>query len=405
MKALRFNVNVPKFVAAKILRTVFGPRVFYKGPVKTVQLADVPEPGLFTPDWVKIKTLYCGFCGSDLNLISLHDSPSASPFTSFPCVIGHEIVGEIVETGGNVKGFQTGDKVTINPGLACEVRGMDRLCGPCSVGRSSNCENFAEGSLPPGMFLGINSGVNGGFAPYLTAHQSQLFKVPEGMSLESAVMTEPVAVALQTVFDNMPEAEEKVLVIGGGVIGNLTIQSIHALSPHSRIFVVEPSSFAADMAKKAGADEVIPSKDLFGRTSRITGARIYKPMLGMEIPMGGFNRVYDTVGISATLNMGMRLMAAMGTLSVVGIGGDVKLDLTPLWLKLQTIKGVYAYGDVDFNGKREHVFEIAMALMNNGHIKADALVTHQFSLNDYEQMIEVNLNKEKHRAMKTVMAF
>ena len=405
MKALQFNVNVPRFIAAKTLRTFFGARVFFKGPVKTVQLADVPEPALFTPDWVKIKTLYCGFCGSDLNLITLHDSPSASPFTSFPCVIGHEIVGEIVETGANVKGFQNGDLVTINPGLTCEARGITPLCGPCGAGRSSNCENFAEGSLPPGMFIGITSGVNGGFAPYLVAHQSQLFKVPEGVNLESAVMTEPVAVALQTLFDNMPQTDEKVLVIGGGVIGNLVIQSIKTLAPGCRVFVVEPSSFAADLAKKAGADEVIPTKDLFARTSRITGARVYKPMIGMEIPMGGFDRVYDTVGISATLNLSMRLMAAMGTLSVVGIGGDVRLDLTPLWLKLQTIKGVYAYGHVAFNGRRQHVFEIAMELMKNGKIKADALVTHKFGLEDYAQMIEVNLNKQKHRAMKTVMAF
>ena len=405
MKALQFNVNVPRFIVAKILRIFFGARVFHKGPVKTVQLAEVPEPRLLAQDWVKIKTLYCGFCGSDLNLITLHDSPSASPFTSFPCVIGHEIVGEIVELGTGVKGFQKGDSVAINPGLTCEARGIVPICGPCSAGRSSNCENFAEGSLPPGMFLGINSGVNGGFAPYLAAHQSQLFKVPEVLSLESAVMTEPVAVALQTLFDNMPEADEKVLVFGGGVIGNLIIQSIRALAPGCRVFVVEPSSFAGDLAKNAGADEVISSKDLFVRTSRITGARVYKPMLGMKIPMGGFDRVYDTVGIGTTLNLSMRLMKAMGTLSVVGIGGDVKLDLTPLWLKLQTIKGVYAYGHVQFNGRREHVFEIAMDLMKKGEIKADALVTHKFGLKDYAQMIEVNLNKEKHRAMKTVMAF
>ena len=76
--------------------------------------------------------------------------------------------------------------------------------------------------------------------------------------------------------------------------------------------------------------------------------------------MGGFSRVYDTVGISATLNVSMRLLTAMGTLSVVGIAGDAKLDLTPLWLKLQTIKGVYAYGMETFNGKKQHVFEIAM---------------------------------------------
>jgi len=405
MKALQFNVNVPQFVAAKTLRTLFGSKVFYKGPVKTIQLADVEEPKLFTPDWVKIKTLYCGFCGSDLNLIMLHDSPSASPFTSFPCVIGHEIVGEIFETGASVQEFQNGDIVAINPGLTCEAREIDPLCEPCRAGRSSNCENFAEGSLPPGMFLGINSGVNGGFAPYLSAHKSQLYKVPEGVSLESAVMTEPLAVALQTIFDNMPQADEKVLVIGGGVIGNLIIQSIRVLAPGCNIFVIEPSAFAADQAKKYGANEIIPLKDVFAQTARITGAKVYKPMIGMKIPMGGFTRVYDTVGISATINLSMRLMAAMGTLSVVGIGGDAKLDLTPLWLKLQTIKGVYAYGDVEFEGKKQHVFKIAMALMKNGNIQADALVTHKFALEDYEQMIEVNLNKETNRAMKTVVKF
>lgn len=405
MKALQFNVNVPKFAAAKTLRAVFGKQVFYKGPVKTIRLADVPEPRLFSSQWVKIKTCLCGFCGSDLNLIMLHDSPSASPFTSFPCVIGHEMVGEIVETGTRVSEFQKGDIVAINPGLTCKAREIDPVCGPCGAGRSGNCENFAEGSLPPGMFLGICSGANGGFASYLSAHTSQLYRVPEGLNLESAVMTEPLAVALQTVFDNMPESGEQVLVIGGGVIGNLVIRSLQALSPGCRISVIEPSSFAADLAKKAGAETVIPVKEAFNQTARITGARIYKPMIGMEIPMGGFKRVYDTVGISATLNLSMRLMAAMGILSVVGIGGDVKLDLTPLWMKLQTVRGVYAYGEVECEGEKRHAFDIALDFMKSGKIKADDLVTHQFALEEYERMIEVNLDKQRHRAMKTVVKF
>jgi threonine dehydrogenase-like Zn-dependent dehydrogenase len=405
VKALQFNVNVARFVAAKALRVFFGNRVFYRGPVKTVRLVDIPEPDLLTPEWVKVKTLYCGFCGSDLNLIFLHDSPSASPFTSFPCIIGHEMVAEIIETGDSVQGFQNGDIVAINPGLPCETRGIDPLCQPCQSGRSSNCENFAEGTLPPGMFLGINSGAGGGFAPYLVAHRSQLYKVPEGMSQKSAVMTEPVAVALQTLFDNMPIAGENVLVIGSGVIGNLVIQSIRALVPGCTISVIEPSSFASSLAKKAGADDVIPSSDIFNQTTRITGARFYKPLIGMEIPMGGFDRVYDTVGISSTLNLGIRLTTAMGTLSVVGIGGDAKLDLTPLWLKIQTIKGVYAYGHVEFNGERQHVFEIALDIMRAGKIQADTLITHEFGLEDYRHMIEVNLNKEENQVMKTVVAF
>ena len=128
-------------------------------------------------------------------------------------------------------------------------------------------------------------------------------------------------------------------------------------------------------------------------------------MLGMEIPMGGFNRIYDTVGNAATLNQSMRLLAAMGTLSIVGIGGDVKLDLTPIWLKLQTVKGVYAYGMVTYSGERRHVFDIALELMSQNKIRADILVTHKFKIEDYRKMIEVNMSKGKHKAIKTVLSF
>jgi threonine dehydrogenase-like Zn-dependent dehydrogenase len=128
-------------------------------------------------------------------------------------------------------------------------------------------------------------------------------------------------------------------------------------------------------------------------------------MIGTEIAMGGFHRIYDTIGKSSTLNLSLRILAAMGTLSVVGIGGDVKLDLTPMWLKLQTVKGVYSYGMVNDNGKPRHVFEVALDMLNEGKIKADTLVTHKFRLEEYEKMIEVNLNKSEHGAIKTVVSF
>lgn len=405
MKALQFNVNVPKFIMAKSLGLVFGDSAFFKGPAKTVSIVDIPEPSLPAPDWVKIKTHLCGFCGSDANLIRLHDSPTASPFTSFPCVIGHEIAGEIVETGPGVEGFSAGDRVTINPGLGCETRNISPICPSCRAGRPGNCENFASGSLPPGMFIGINSGLNGGFAPYLVAHKTQLFKVPEELSTESAVMAEPVSVALQTLFDNMPSESDKILVIGGGVIGNLIIQSARAFSPGCRIFVIEPSPFAAELALKYGANEIIPVRDVFDRTAKITGATIYKPMIGKKIAMGGFNRIYDTVGSTATLFLSMRILASLGTLSVVGIGADVKLDLTPLWLKLQTVKGVYGYGFVEYNGEKRHVFDIALDFMKQEKIRADVLVTHKFPLADYMEMIDVNLHKGRHKAVKTVVSF
>jgi len=405
MRALQFSVNVAQFIAARSLKLFLGNRIFYKGPVKTVKLVDIEEPVIPARDWVKIRTLYCGFCGSDLNLMLLHDSPTASPFTSFPCITGHEIVGEILQTGEGVHGFSTGDLVAVNPILGCETRGIDPLCPACRVGRSGNCENFAQGNLAPGMFIGINSGISGGFAPFVAVHKSQLFKVPQGLSLKSAAMTEPLAVALQAVFDNHPEPNETALVIGGGVIGNLVIQSIRVLAPDCRIFVIEPCAHAAQLALETGAKEVLSLDEIFGRTSAATGAVPYTPMLGKDLLMGGFNRIYDTVGNSATLNLSLRLLAALGTLSVVGIGKEVKLDLTPLWLKLQTVKGVYAYGMVTDHGRTRHVFDIALELMAEGKIDAQRLITHTFRLENYRQMIETNLDKGRYKAVKTLVDF
>ncbi|MBU0995822.1 MAG: alcohol dehydrogenase catalytic domain-containing protein [Proteobacteria bacterium] len=405
MKALQFNVSIPKFILAKSLEPVLGKRVYYNGPFQTVQMVDIDEPALPSPDWVKIKTIFCGFCGSDLNLIMLHDSPSASPFTSMPCVMGHEIVGEIVSAGSQVNHFSPGDRVVVNPILGCETRGIDPVCPSCQNGREGGCENFAEGCLPPGMFIGINSRVPGGFAPFFAAHQSQLYKIPENLGMEAAVLVEPLAVALQTVFDNMPSLNDKVLVVGGGVIGNLIIQSIKALAPSTHVSLVEPSPFAADLARKVGADEIVHPKKVFDETRRITHAKMYDPLMGMAFPVGGFDKVYDTVGNAATLNQSLRVLRAMGTLSIVGIGNPVKLDLTPLWLKLQTVKGVFAYGKVTYEGKDRHVFDIAMEFLAKNKICADMLVTHQFRIEDYREMIEVNLNKGKHKAVKTVMSF
>lgn len=405
MRALQFSVNTPKFLAAKSLKPFLGNRVFFKGPVKTTKLVDIPEPQLPAQEWVKIQTIYCGFCGSDLNLMLLHDSPTASPFTSFPCVTGHEIVGKIIDRGEKVDGFKVGDIVAVNPGLGCETRRIAAKCPSCRAGRPSNCENFAQGNLQPGMFTGINRSINGGFAPFMVAHQSQLFKIPDGLSLESAAMTEPLAVALQTVFDNLPTPGDKALVIGGGVIGNLVIQSLRALSPECHISVIEPSPHAADLAIKMGAGGIIAWKQVFKQSSDVTGATIHKPMLGSDILMGGFNRIYDTVGNSFTLNTSLRLLAAFGTLSVVGIGKEVKIDLTPLWLKLQTVKGVYGYGLVTYEGKERHVFDVALEFMTSGRIDAEALVTHKFKLEDYLDMIEVNMNKGKHKAVKTLVSF
>ena len=101
----------------------------------------------------------------------------------------------------------------------------------------------------------------------------------------------------------------------------------------------------------------------------------------------------------------MRCLETGGTLSQVGIGHDVKLDLKPLWLKLQTLKGVYGCGVAEYKGRQRHMFDIAISMVQEGKVNLKGMVSHTFALKDYDNMIEINLNKEKHKAIKTVVSF
>jgi (R,R)-butanediol dehydrogenase/meso-butanediol dehydrogenase/diacetyl reductase len=404
MKALLFNVNVAKFLAIQALRPVSA-SFCYSGPFATFRPADIPEPALPSPEWVKIKTKLCGVCGSDINLIMLKDSPTASPFTSFPCVPGHEFCGEIVETGRDVKNCARGDMVTVMPFLGCVPRGIKPVCRSCASGIPGNCENFAEGAFSPGMFIGICRDVSGGFAEYVVAHKSQVFRLPKGVSAESATLTEPLAVGLQAVIDNMPGHNDRVLVIGGGVIGAMVVKSIRALGSRCDITVVEPAPHCADYCTKSGAERVIGG-GLIEAAVELAGGRAYRPLLGERVVMGGFERIYDTVGHKDTLNLSLRILAADGTLSVIGIGKNVNLDLTPLWLKLQTVKGCfgYRYNRVKGGGTKQ-AFETALDLIAKKKVRVDDMLTHTFPIGEYRAMIEMNLNKSRHGAIKTAIRF
>ena len=404
MKALQFSVSVPQYAALKVIGKI-ARRFYYEGPLATIRLADVAEPALPSPDWVKIRTLLCGLCGTDVSLIFLRDSPAASPFTSFPCTIGHEVCGEIMKVGNNVDGIQKGDLVTVAPQLSCVTRGIEPLCRSCQSGKIANCENMAEGKLSPGLIIGICRDIGGGFAPYMVAHKSQVFKLPQGMSPKEGAMIEPFAVTLQAVYDNTPDRDDQVLIIGGGVIGNLLVQSIRALGIDCSITVAEPSRFHAELASQAGANYLITDGDVLHQSERITGAKAYKPMLGDKITMGGFTKIFDTVASAETLNTDMRVLRTGGVLSVVGIGKEVMSDLTPLWLKLQTIKGAYCYGYTDVRGKREHVFDIAIELVKQKKVSVAPMITHTFPLESYRELIEVNLRKGKYKAVKTAVSF
>ncbi len=113
MDAIRFNLTIPRYLAAITLGKYF-PSILWNGLTCT-SFQDVPEPELLGPDWVKIRTRYGGICGSDLSAINLTASPYYEPFSSSPFTFGHENIGHLIEIGNTVEGWEIGERVVVEP--------------------------------------------------------------------------------------------------------------------------------------------------------------------------------------------------------------------------------------------------------------------------------------------------
>ena len=151
-----------------------------------MRLLEVDEPELPRPDWVIIRPRLTGICGSDSKQVFMDwgsgnvdtDNPMID-FASFPQVLGHEVVADVVEVGREAQGLSVGDRVVLNPWLSCAPRGISPVCPPCEIGDLSLCWHFTDGPLAPGIHIGTSKDLPGGYANLMPAHHSMLFAVPD----------------------------------------------------------------------------------------------------------------------------------------------------------------------------------------------------------------------------------
>lgn len=391
MKAIRFDAGVPRYALTMALGRI-RKDLYYRGPFATTYLDDVPEPELPGEEWVKIRTTYGGVCGSDLNLIFLRNTPYSEPYVTMPFTLGHENVGRVVEAGGSVEGFGEGDRVVVDPMLPCSARGIDPVCGPCARGDFSQCLNLREGSLPPGFYTGLGSPAGGSWSEYFLAHRSQLFKVPDSMTDEQALMLEALSVCMHAVMRNLPGPGETAMVYGCGIIGMLITASLKALVPDRRVIVVARYPFQAEVARGYGADEVIVQReagDLYEEVAGLTGAQVLKPMIGGRYLNGGPGVVFDCVGHRDTIDGSFRMTSSGGTVVMIGAAGVTGgIDWTPVWFKELTIKGTLCSSTDTFEGETRRSFEWSREMVASGRIPVDHLLTHVWKLEQFPAMLE-----------------
>jgi L-iditol 2-dehydrogenase len=405
VKAIRFAAPIPAYLATLAAGRI-SPR-FYTGALACTRYGDVERPALPTERWVRIRTLLGGICGSDLGVVTLKASPSTSPFSSFPFVPGHENVGEVVAVGSEVTAVRVGERVAANPLLCCEPRGITPRCAACESGHHSRCAHFTDGAIAPGMLIGTTRGLGGSWGEEFVAHEDQLVRVPDGVTSEAAVLIEPFACSVHAVRANLPAAGERVLVIGAGSIGLLTIAALHALAPSARVTALARYDAQRAHAARLGAAEVIPARgDYTAALADAGGTRLLAPIIGKPVGIGGFDRTFVCIGGTRGMDDALRVTRAGGTVILLGNSSTMDgLDLTPLWLKELTVRGSLCYGSPGHGGASRGAFAESAALIASGRAPIADLLTHTFPLGDYRRALATAMDKRGGESIKVAFRF
>jgi threonine dehydrogenase-like Zn-dependent dehydrogenase len=381
------------------------------------QLVDVDEPGFLRPDWVVTKPRLVGICGSESKAVFLDYASLENPanavdmqnpmknFVSWPHVMGHEVIAEVVSVGPEAQGLEPGDRVALNPWLTCVTRGISPVCPACEAGNLSQCHSFGKGAFAPGIHIGMCADVSGGFADLMPAHDSMLFKVPDSLTDEQVVFADPFAVSLRAVTRHPPPPGGKVVVYGAGSLGLCAVAIVRALFPTVEVMAVARFETQRALAERFGARVAVhePRLEVIEQVAEWSGG-VLQPADGLPMAFpGAVDVVYDTIGAAETLEVGCRVLAAHGTLVKLGMHGAAKWDDTPLYCKEITYTGSNAFGVEEVDGVRKHGIAHFLDAVESGRIDLTPMLTHTFRLEQWREAFSALADQEASGAIKVAI--
>jgi threonine dehydrogenase-like Zn-dependent dehydrogenase len=363
-------------------------------PAHPASLVEVDEPALPRGDWARIAVSGGGICGSDLHLFerNMGRAPAlaAAMGVAFPFVLGHEIAG-VVESAGPECDVAAGTRVAVLPDINCEPRGIDPPCPACARGWPSGCHSAGSGVLTPGSALGFTTGLGGGWADFVVAHESMLFPLPDGVSDHAATLHEPVSIGVHGLLRAPVRDGDPVLVIGAAIIGLATVAAVRALFPNSPVTVLARHDRQADAARAVGADAVVRAADdgaHFAELAERVGARV-SGRAETAMLIGGFPYVVDAVGYANTVTDALRVVDNRGTILLLGAAATGEYDLSPLWWKEAAFVGAARHStDPGLDGAPSaHSIARALEILAAGFLPSDAVITHEFPLEAHRDAI------------------
>lgn len=282
----------------------------YQGPKKLVlEKRAIPEPG---PGEAVVRVNAVGICGSELEGYMGHSSIRKPPL-----VMGHEFCGTIASLNDVASAFRIGDRVIVNPLVACGN------CDRCRIGKANICRNR--------QIIGIHR--PGAFAEYVAVPVANMYVVPRGMDANLASLAEPLAVCIHALKLGLQPFKDA-MIIGAGPIGLLTLQAAKVAGA-GRVLMIDRHPNRLEYARQLGAETATP--DL--------AEAAYRELFGHA----GVDTIVDCVGVQATREQALQLVNPGGVVILVGLGQDQSLvSLNHAVRQEISLIGSYTYTLEDF---------------------------------------------------------
>jgi threonine dehydrogenase-like Zn-dependent dehydrogenase len=333
----------------------------------TIDVVDLPDPAPPGRGEVIVGSMAVGICGSDYHFLSGHLTEAAGGGDSaFPKVQGHEVAGTIEAVGPDCRpGLRAGQRVAMWPLQSCGH------CYPCTVGRPNVCDNFE--------LIGIH--VHGGLQERLCVPQQQVFAT----SLQStpvAAMAEPVSIAVRAVDRAGIEAGERVVVLGGGPIG----QSVCLVAGErgASVLVVDPQAGRLALSGEMGAETLVWSD----REQVVQDAREWSGGEGPPV-------VIDATGVPDAVRAMVDMAASAGRVVQVGMSGEeVPLRIGSFTEKELDMRGVCCCNSGEF--------EQAVEVVERNSETVARMISHEFPLERAPEAMEFAMENPS-EVMKVVI--
>ncbi len=321
-------------------------------PEPGLWMEQVPKPEMGIND-VLIKIKRTAICGTDMHIYNWDEW--ASKTIPVPMVVGHEFVGEIVDTGANVNDFEPGQLVSGEGHVVCG------RCRNCMAGRRHMC-SFTSG-------IGVNR--SGAFAEYVSLPMANVWVHEPDIDLNVASIFDPFGNATHTAlqFDLIGE---DVLITGAGPIGCMAVAICkHAGARHVVITDINP--YRLSLATKMGATRIVDVSQ-----ESLTEAM---EQLNMK---EGFDVGLEMSGSEAAFNQMLKTMCHGGKIAMLGLpSNDMKIDWNRVVFNMLTIKGIY--------GREMYESWYKMAVMIQSGLDLAPIITHKFNIDDFQQGFDAML--------------